>query len=162
MIIIEKIIKIMILLIIIIIIIIIILIIIIIMIIIIIIIIMIIILMMISLIIIIIIILVLIIITIIILVNIKNDNIIEELTLQDKCGQKSLSAVLSMRFISLLVNLFILAFLKRFLLWSICKYDIPVGCPTGITSPKIQNTKHKRWKNYKHQRVWINTRRLPC
>ena len=25
-----------------------------------------------------------------------------------------------------------------------------------------QNTKHKRGNNYKHQRFWINTRRLPC
>ena len=24
------------------------------------------------------------------------------------------------------------------------------------------NTKHKRGKNYKHQRFWINTRHLPC
>ena len=67
------------------------------------------------------------------------------------------------------------------------KYDIPVGFPPGITSPREDcrsrassrgsyswckphrdvisvllyrtNTKHK---NYKHQRFWINTHRLPC
>ena len=68
----------------------------------------------------------------------------------------------------------------------IYKYDIPVGCTPGITSPREdcpgpgvesfpgahptgmsylfyhtkQNTKHKRGKNYK-QRFWIHTR-LPC
>ena len=77
----------------------------------------------------------------------------------------------------------------------IYKYDIPVGFPPGITSPREdcrswatpssdtprevipggnptgmsylfyytkQNSKHKREKNYKHQRCWINTRCLPC
>ena len=43
-------------------------------------------------------------------------------------------------FISLLVNLFILAFLKRFLLWLICKY----GLSTRNNFP--ENTKYKTQK----------------
>ena len=42
---------------------------------------------------------------------------------------------------------------------------IPGGHPTGMSYLFYyteQNTKHKRGKNYKHQRFWINTSRLPC
>ena len=42
---------------------------------------------------------------------------------------------------------------------------IPGGNPTGMSYLFYyteQNTKHKRGTNYKHQRFWIDTRRLPC
>ena len=74
---------------------------------------------------------------------------------------------------------------------NIYKYDIPVGCPPGITSPRedcrspegdnplegklflvdtpqgchicfIIPNKIQKGGNYKHQGFWINTRRLPC
>ena len=55
-------------------------------------------------------------------------------------------------------------------LYALCRQSylggvIPVVLPTGMSYLFYyteQNTKPKRGKNDKHQRFWINTRRLPC